>query len=186
MRESQVELKAGQVAAVLGVSPKQIQSAVDAGYVRPSVPGRGRGSVRRYSFEDVVQMMVFDILVNAYGLDKQHAARMLSRAWPQPFTRRKKVLVIAPAAEAIDENIELEPIKLPLGEIISLAEQRIRRILSNYREKKRGRPQGWSRQMYQALAEVSEHLQGVRDNQIQKEMESYRAARRRRSEVAGR
>jgi DNA-binding transcriptional MerR regulator len=51
-----MQLKTGQVAAVLGLTPKQIQNDVDAGYVRPTVAGQGRGSARLYSVEDVVRI----------------------------------------------------------------------------------------------------------------------------------
>jgi DNA-binding transcriptional MerR regulator len=50
---SNLTLKAGQMAAALNISTKRLQNTVDAGYLRPAKAGRGRGSERRYSFEDV-------------------------------------------------------------------------------------------------------------------------------------
>jgi|GEM_PF-2577703 len=179
-----IELKAGQVAAALGIDAKQIQNATDAGYVRPSVAGQGRGSTRLYSFEDVLRIKILDILVKAYGLELQRAAKMLSRAWPRQFTKRKKVLVITPANGSAGEGVTLEPIRLPLGKIVENTERRIDQVLESYREKKRGRPAGWEQQMRQSLAEVSGHLQNASDDQIRREIESSRTARRMREQGA--
>lgn len=173
-----LRLKTGQVAAVLGVNPKQLQNDVEAGYVRPTMTGQGRGSVRLYSLENVVQIKVLDILVHAYGLERQRAATMLARAWPQRFPVRAKVLVIPTMVMSSSEGIDLEPIRLPLGEIVEAIKQRIHDVLGDYHEKKRGRPAGWSKQMHQALADVSETLQDVSDVQIRQEIAAYRAHRR--------
>ena len=64
---SNLTLKAGQVAAALNISTKRLQNTVDAGYLRPARAGRGRGSERRYSFEDVVRMQALEILVKSMG-----------------------------------------------------------------------------------------------------------------------
>ena len=84
---TRMRLKTGQVATILNMNPKQLQNDVDAGYVRPLVAGQGRGRVRLYSFENVVQLKVLDILVQAYGLERQRAATMLARAWPSRFPK---------------------------------------------------------------------------------------------------
>jgi len=182
---TRMRLKTGQVATILNINPKQLQNDVDAGYVRPMVAGQGRGRVRLYSFENVVQLKVLDILVQAYGLERQRAATMLASAWPPRFTKQTKVLVILPAVTTNDEGIDLEPIRLPLGMIVESTQQRVKGVLQNYQEKKRGRPAGWSKQMRQALTDVSAHLQDVSDKQITQEIETYRAMRRsRRQEVA--
>ena len=179
-----MQLKTGQVAAVLGLAPKQIQNAVDAGYVRPEVAGQGRGSIRLYSVEDVVRLKVLEILVQAYGLERQHAATMLARVWPRRFPTRAKVLVIPPVVTSNSEGMDLEPIRLPLDAIVETTKQRIHRVLEEYREKKRGRPVGWSQQMRHSLAEVSASLQGASDAQIRREIVAYRATRRTRSKEA--
>jgi hypothetical protein len=57
-------------------------------------------------------------------------------------------------------------------------EERITQVLMTHRERKRGRPAGWSQQMRQALAEVSEPLQRVSEAQIQDTIAAYRATRR--------
>jgi hypothetical protein len=173
-----MELKAGQVAAVLEIDAKQVQNAVNAGYVRSSMKARGRGTLRLYSLEDVVRIKVFNILVDAYGIEKQRAAEMLSRAWPKPFTKKKKVLVIAPKSRSTAGTVDLEPIKLPLDEIIKVTERRIDQVLNNYKERKRGRPEGWRAEMRQSLAEISESLQGISDDQIEKAIQNYRKAKR--------
>lgn len=169
------ELKAGQVAAVVGINAKQLQNVVDAGYVRPTVVGRGRGSVRLYTFEDVVRLRVFDILVRAYGLEQDRAARMLSDAWPRRLTTEKKTLVISPVKAPAGRGLSLEPITIPLSDIVSETERRIVRVRKTYREKKRGRPAGWSKQMHEALSDVSDHLQGVSDEQIRRAVTAHRA-----------
>lgn len=174
-----MELKAGQVAAVLGIDAKQIQNAVDAGYIRSSMKARGRGSLRLYSLEDVVRIRIFNILVDAYGIEKQRAAEMVSRAWPKPFTKREKVLVIAPKSRLAAGELDLAPIKLPFDEIIKATERRIDQVVRNYKEKRRGRPEGWRAAMRQSIEEVSEGLQGVSDDQARKAIEGYRQAKRR-------
>jgi DNA-binding transcriptional MerR regulator len=179
-----MQLKTGQVAAVLGITPKQIQNDVDAGYVRPTVAGQGRGSTRLFSVEDVVRIKALEILVQAYGLERQRAATLLARAWPRRLTPSTKVLVIPPAVTSSGEGIDLEPIRLPLGAIVKTTTQRIHRVLAEYREKKRGRPVGWSQQMRQSLAEVSASLQGASDAQIRREIAAYRATRRTHSKEA--
>jgi hypothetical protein len=171
-------LKAGQVAAVLNISTKRLQNTVDAGYLRPMSAGRGRGSERRYSFEDVVRMQALEILVNSYGLAAPRAARMLSEVWPRRFSRRRRVLIIRP--EPTLRGVKLEPIKLPLSEIAATAEVRIQQVLGNYQEKKRGRPPDWSATFTKALSEVSDALQGVTDEQIGQEIAKYRRERRAR------
>jgi DNA-binding transcriptional MerR regulator len=77
---SNITLKAGQVAAALNISTKRLQNTVDAGYLRPALAGRGRGSERRYSFEDVVRMQALEILVNSYGLSAARAAECSLRS----------------------------------------------------------------------------------------------------------
>jgi hypothetical protein len=184
---TRMTLKTGQVAAILNLNPKQLQNDVDAGYVRPMVAGQGRGSVRLYSFENVVQLKVLEILVRAYGLERQCAATMLARAWPPRFTKRTRVLIIPPTVTTLEEGIDLEPIRLPLGGIVESTQQRVNGVLEHYHEKTRGRPVGWSKQMRHALADVSAHLQDVGDEQITQEVETYRAMRRsRRQEVDSR
>src|SRR5262245_60077874 len=116
-------LKAGQVAAVLNISTKRLQNTVDAGYLRPTLAGRGRGSERRYSFEDVVRMQALEILVNSYGMAASRAAQMLSEVWPKRFDPRRRLLVIRP--EPVVRGVKLEPIRLPLSEIAAAAESRI-------------------------------------------------------------
>jgi DNA-binding transcriptional MerR regulator len=181
---TRIQLKTGQVASVLGITPKQIQNDVDAGYVRPTVAGQGRGSPRLYSMEDVVRIKVLEILVQAYGLERQRAATLLARAWPRRLTPNAKILVIPPAVTSSGEGIDLEPIRLPLGAIVKTTKQRIHRVLEEYREKKRGRPVGWSQQMCQSLAEVSAALQGTSDEQIRREIVAYRTTRRTPSKEA--
>src|SRR5262245_15943615 len=87
-------LKAREVAAALNISTKRRQNAVDAGHLRPTLAGHGRGSERRYSFEDVVRMQALEILVNSYGLSAPRAARALSEVWPRRFSRRPRMLLI--------------------------------------------------------------------------------------------
>lgn len=169
-------LKAGQVAAVLNISTKRLQNTVDAGYLRPAVVGSGRGSERRYSFEDVVQMQAMEILVASYGLAAPRAARMLAEVWPSRFSLRKRVLEIRPTPAV--RGVKLEPIKLPLGEIAAAAEARIQQVLADYKEKKRGRPVGWSAKFTGALSQVSDALQGASDEQIKQEIANYRLKRR--------
>jgi hypothetical protein len=182
---TRMRLKTGQVATDLNMNPKQLQNDVDAGYVRPLVAGQGRGRVRLYSFENVVQLKVLDILVQAYGLERQRAATMLARAWPPRFPKHTQVLMIPPAVTTIAEGIDLDPIRLPLGGMVASTQQRVNGVLKHYHEKTRGRPTGWSKQMRQALTDVSAHLQDVSDEQITQEMETSRAMRRsRRQEVA--
>jgi hypothetical protein len=174
-----MELKAGQVAAVLGIDAKQIQNAVDAGYVRSSMKARGRGTLRLYSLEDIVRIKVFNILVDAYGIEKQRAAEMVSRAWPKPFNKRTKVLVIAPKSRSSAADLNLTPIKLPFDEIIKSTERRIGQVVRIYKEKRRGRPEGWRAAMRRSIAEVSEGLQGVSDDQAREAIEGYRQSKRR-------
>jgi DNA-binding transcriptional MerR regulator len=181
-----MKLKTGQVAAILNMNPKQLQNDVDAGYVRPAVAGQGRGSVRLYSFENVVQLKVLALLVQAYGLERPRAATMLARAWPQPFSNQTKILIIPPTLTSIGEGIDLEPIRLPLHEIVESIEQRVNEVVTTYQEKKRGRPVGWSQQMRQALTDVSVHLQEASDEQITHEIETYRARRRSRAQASAR
>jgi hypothetical protein len=169
-------LKAGQVAAVLNISTKRLQNTVDAGYLLPMSAGRGRGSERRYSFEDVVRMQALEILVNSYGLAAPRAARMLSDVWPRRFSRKRRVLEIRP--EPTVRGVKLEPIKLPLSEIAATAEARIQQVLADYQEKKRGRPAGWSAKFTKNLSQVSDALQEVNDEQIEREIAKYRRERR--------
>jgi hypothetical protein len=169
-------LKAGQVAAVLNITTKRLQNTVEAGYLRPTLPGKGRGSERRYSFEDVVQMQALEILVSSYGLAAPRAAQMLADVWPRRFSLRQRVLVLRPAPSV--RGVKLEPIKLPLGEIAAAAQARIQQVLADYQEKKRGRPAGWSAKFNKALAEVSDALQGTSDEQIEREIANYRRTRR--------
>lgn len=171
-------LKAGQVAAVLNISTKRLQNTVDAGYLRPAAAGGGRGSERRYSFEDVVQMQALEILVTSYGLAAPRAAQMLAEVWPRRFSPRRRVLVLRPAPAV--RGVKLEPIRLPLGEIAAAAEARIQQVLTDYQEKKRGRPIGWSAKFTGALTEVSNALQSVDDEQVEREIASYRRERRTR------
>lgn len=169
-------LKAGQVAAVLNISTKRLQNTVEAGHLRPMRAGSGRGSERRFSFEDVVRMQALEILVNSYGLAAPRAARMLAEVWPRRFNRRRRVLVIRP--EPVGQGIKLEPIKLPIGEIAAVAQARIEQVLADYQEKKRGRPAGWSAKFTGALSQVSEALQDVSDEQVEQEIADYRRTRR--------
>lgn len=169
-------LKAGQVAAVLNISTKRLQNTVDAGHLRPLRAGSGRGSERRYSFEDVVRMQALEILISSYGLAAPRAARMLEEVWPRRFSLRRRVLVIRP--EPAMPGVRLEPIKLPIGEIAAVAQSRIEQVLADYQEKKRGRPAGWSAKFTGALSQVSEALQGVSDEQIEQEIADHRRRRR--------
>src|SRR5262252_1632486 len=168
---SNITLKAGQVAAALNISTKRLQNTVDAGYLRPAKAGHGRGSERRYSFEDVVRMQALEILINSYGLSAPRAAQMLSDVWPRRFSRRRRVLVIKP--EPAVGGVKLEPIKLPLSEIVAAAESRIQQVLEDYREKKRGRPAGWSAKFTESLDKVSNRLQTFSDEQIEQEITNY-------------
>jgi DNA-binding transcriptional MerR regulator len=176
-----LRLKTGQVAAVLGITPKQLQNDVDAGYVRPTVAGQGRGSVRLYSVDDVVYLTVLEILVQAYGLERQCAAARLAQVWPRRLTKHAQSLVIPPMGTPSSAGIALAPLCLPLGAIREATAQRIGDILHQYQEKKRGRPAGWSQQMRQALADVSEPLQQVSDAQLEHAIAAYRATRRARA-----
>ena len=171
------ELKSGQVAAVIGINAKQLQNAVAAGYVRPSVASRGRGSARLYSFEDVVRLRVFDILVRAYGLEQGRAARMLASAWPRRLTADKQTLVITPTKGSAGRGLSLGPITIPLADIMAETERRIGRVQNTYREKKRGRPAGWSKRMRQALSDISDGLQDVDDEQIRRSIAAHRAGK---------
>jgi DNA-binding transcriptional MerR regulator len=175
---SNLTLKAGQVAAALNISTKRLQNTVDAGYLRPASAGRGRGSERRYSFEDVVRMQALEILVKSYGLSAPRAAQMLSDVWPRRFSRRPRVLVIRP--EPAVGGVKLEPIKLPLSEIVAAADARVQQVLEDYQEKRRGRPAGWSAKLTKSLSLVSDALQGVSDEQIEREILEYRRKRRAR------
>lgn len=142
-----LQLKTGQVAEVVGISSKQVQNDVDVGYVQPTVAGQGRGSVRLFSLDNVVHLMVLELLVQAYGLDRQRAAAMLAQVWPPRLTKRVKVLQLLLAQTPRSADIPLEPICLPLGAIIEATEQRITQILATYCEKKRGRPARWSQHL---------------------------------------
>ena len=84
-----LHLKAGQVAAVVGMPPTQLQNDVDAGYVRPAVVGQGRGSVHLFSVENVVQLTVLEILVHAYGLDLEATEQRIS--WVQRRTHARSL-----------------------------------------------------------------------------------------------
>jgi DNA-binding transcriptional MerR regulator len=168
-------LKAGQLAAVLNISAKRLQNTVDAGYLRPALAGRGRGSERRYSFEDVVRMQALEILINSYGLSAPRAAQMLSDVWPRRFSRRPHMLVIR--TEPTMGGVKLEPIKLPLSEIVAFVEARIQQVLEDYREKKRGRPAAWSAKFTKSLSRVSDALQGISDEQIEGMILEYRRKR---------
>src|SRR5712691_3744833 len=175
-----LQLKTGQVAAVVGIPSKQVQNDVDAGYVQPTVAGQGRGSVRLFSLENVVQLTVLELLVRAYGLERQRAAAMLAHVWPPRLTKRVKVLQITPVPTTRSTEIPLEPLRLPLGAIIEAIEQRITQVLATYDEKRRGRPVGWSQHMRQALADISAPLQQVSDTQLQEAIATSRVTRRRR------
>jgi uncharacterized protein YukE len=175
-----LQLKTGQVAAVVGIPSKQLQNDVDAGYVRPAVGGQGRGSVRLFSVDNVVQLTVLELLVHAYGLERRRAATMLAHVWPSRLTKRHKVLLIPPVPTTRSAGLALEPIRLPLHAIMEATKQRIAQVLATYSEKRRGRPAGWAQQMYQALTDLSEPLQQVSDGQIQHTITAYRATRRRR------
>src|SRR5438105_14588127 len=105
-----LQLKTGQVAAVVGISSKQVQNDVDAGYVQPTVAGQGRGSVRLFSIENVVHLTVLELLVQAYGLERQRAAAMLADVWPLRLTTRVKVLLIRPAPHPRLVARSLEPL----------------------------------------------------------------------------
>jgi len=85
-------------------------------------------------------------------------------------------LVIEPKSAV--RGVKLEPIKLPLSEIAAAAEARIRQVLAGYQEQKRGRPAGWSAKFNKALAQVSDALQDVRDEQVAQEIADYRRKRR--------
>ncbi|MFN0121484.1 MAG: MerR family transcriptional regulator [Blastocatellia bacterium] len=178
MKRADVELKSGQIAAILGIDPKQIQNTVEAGYVQPAAPSRGRGQLRLYSFENLVQFRVLHTLVQAYGLEKQRAAQMLAQAWPRPFSARVRTLTLAPVTMDRDHEVRLEPIRLPLREIAADTERRVALVLQNYEEKKRGRPAGWAREMRAAVNEVADHLQGVDDEAIHRAIAGARAVRR--------
>lgn len=172
--QENIILKTGQVIAALGIKPKYLQNVVEAGYVRPSVAGTGRGSARLYSFEDVVRLQVFDILVNAYGLEQKYAARVLSAAWPKRLTKATRVLTIAIRKGAVNK-VSLEPIRIPLAEIVEATSEKIDSVQQTYSEKKRGRPVGWSKQIRSALNTVSEHLQDVSDDDIRQAIAEVRA-----------
>jgi DNA-binding transcriptional MerR regulator len=172
---SNLTLKAGQVAAALNISTKRLQNTVDAGYLRPAKVGRGRGSERRYSFEDVAPMQALEILVKYYGLSMPRAAQMLSDVWPRRFSRRPRALVIRP--EPSVGVVRLEPIKLPLSEIVAAAEACIQQVLEDYQEKKRGRPAGWPAKFTKSLSRVSDALQGVSEEQIERDVLAYRRKR---------
>src|SRR5438132_5278860 len=131
-----VQLKIGQVAAVVGIPSKQLQNDVDAGYVRPAVAGQGRGSVRLFSVDDVVHLTVIEILVQAYGLERRRAATMLAHVWPSRLTKRRKVLLIPPAPTVRSTGLALEPLHLPLRAIMEATEQRIAQVLATYCEKR--------------------------------------------------
>jgi DNA-binding transcriptional MerR regulator len=100
-----LQLKTGQVAAVVGITPKQVQNDVDAGYIRPTVAGQGRGSVRLFSLDDIVQLTVLELLVQAYGLERQRAATMLAKVWPSHMTKRVKVMRIPPTPTATSAGL---------------------------------------------------------------------------------
>lgn len=173
-----VELKAGQVAAALDLSLKTIQNTVDAGYVRPSVAGAGRGSTRLFSFADVVRLRVLDILVEAYGLERSRAARVLADAWDDRSLRRKQTLVVSLAGNTSDVGIKLEPIRLPLKQIVETTERRVGDMLATYTEGKRGRPVGWTKRAHETLATAAGYLRDVDDEQIARAIAESRATRR--------
>lgn len=175
-----VELKAGQVAAVLELDPKWLQNTVDAGYVRASIAGRGRGSTRLYNFADIVQLRLLSILVDSYGLEQGRAARLLAEVWDEQQFRRKQTLVLELLVKPNGKEIKLEPIRLPLAQIVKATEQRIAQVLERYCEGKRGRPLGWSKQLQEAITDASDHLQEASDEQIAQATSAYRGARRSR------
>lgn len=184
-----IELKAGQVAAVLDVDQKLIQNAVESGYVRPSVSGgQGRGSTRLYSFADIVRLRLFNILVEAYGLERGRAARLLAGVLDERQLRRRQTLVLKLPVNRSNAGIKLEPITLPLKEIVRVTERRVNDVLATYTEGKRGRPTGWSKRMNEAFADASSFLQDADDEQIARAVAEHRAARRsrRRSPAAKR
>lgn len=178
MRHAQIELKSGQIAAILGLDLKQIQNTVDAGYIRPAIKAHGRGQLRLYSFEKLIQFKVLHTLVQAYGLEKQAAAKMLKRAWPRPFTPQVKTLELRPVPASQDRHLPLEPIRVPLGDIIASTQARAEKTLRQYQEKKRGRPVGWKKEITAALEEVSVALQEVDDTALQQAILATRAARK--------
>lgn len=175
-----VKLKTGQVAAVLGIPPKQLQNVVAAGYVQPTVVGHGRGSIRLYSLENIVHLQLLELLVHAYGLERQQAATRLAQVWPKRFSPPALVLVLPPTETVWNAGLPLEPLRLPLRAIAESTQQRITHVMAAYQEKKRGRPAGWKPQMHQALADVSAALQTVSDDQIRHEIAAYRAQQRAR------
>jgi DNA-binding transcriptional MerR regulator len=186
-RIEDVKLKAGQVAAVLQVKPKQLQNIVDAGYVRPSVPEKGRGSIRLYNFDDVVRLRLFDILIESYGLERARASRFVRKFRPGGEAMRKRYLEIEPSAGRVVRDVTLPPIRLPLAEIVSDLRGRVNRVMETYSEGKRGRPAGWSKQMKQVLLEASDCLQDVTDEDIEKAVRASRLVRskQRKQSAAG-
>jgi hypothetical protein len=100
---------------------------------------------------------------------------MLSSAWPRRLTTNKQTLVIAPTKASADRGLHLEPITIPLADIMTETERRISHVCKTYREKRRGRPAGWSKGMIGGLSEVSVYLQDVDDEQIRRSIAAHRA-----------
>jgi hypothetical protein len=105
------------VAAVLGITPQQLQNVVAAGYVQPTVVGHGRGSIRLYSLENIVHLQLLELLVHAYGLERQQAATRLAQVWPKRFSPPAPVLVLPPTETVWSAGLPLEPLRLPLRAI---------------------------------------------------------------------
>jgi hypothetical protein len=173
------KFKLGQIAELLGIEPKELQNAVDAGYVRAASPARGRGHVRFYQAEQVYYFAALWLLWKTYGLKKQWAAEVLREVWPKPF-KPLNSLRINPdfSSDSLRLEVPLPPIELPLNRIVSSLDDRIRKVRGQYREKKRGRPPGWSKAMGQTLGQISQALEPVDDLQIKREIASYRAETR--------
>ena len=122
-----------------------------------------------------MRLQVFQILAHSYGIERPRAARMLSRAWPRPFQKRKKTLEIQPSAADKGVPVALRPIQLPLENIVRTTERRLATVLKGYRDKKRGRPPGWARSMPRALAEVSRTFENADDESIREAVAQTRA-----------
>ena len=182
MQLDALSLKTGQVVAALGLSSKYLQNLVEAGYVRPAVGGPGKGSARRFTFADVVFVQAFDILVRGYGLEQKRAAQMLGAAWPEREWEQTRELTLMPAASGM--KVTLAPIRLPLARIARETAAKVERVRETYQEKKRGRPEGWRREMRSALGVVAEALQEASEEDLRQAIAAARSRRRAPAGVA--
>lgn len=175
--------KIGELCAPWGVTAKEIDKLIEAGAVRPSRPGRGRGSLRlldEWSLCDVFFAHSFREL----GVRQEIFAKMIARLRPQyPLLlgqrpQRLKVHFAPrsqrPASRVWPELVfDTRPLWTCLATAIS-ARDELTQI-------QRGRPRkNWRAMFRQAMTELSREMQDKRisDDQIDAAINTVRARRR--------